>query len=228
MEPVAALSDAESPRDDVVACRASAAASVHVAAGASVTAVAVMTEIVMATPAADAATLSDVASPDWTSACALSTPPPEATKTAPAWHRPGHAFPATTTTSTRPATTAIPSVPPPRLRVPHRRLRPKCAPPPRPVPPPAVPAPWRSSTSRARPDMERRRSRRPKLVYIRTGSPRRLPPAATAFSRAASPRPPPCPPPLGSSTAIVAYLLNIRILGPVAPLTGQYSRGGLN
>jgi len=26
----------------------------------------------------------------------------------------------------------------------------------------------------------------------------------------------------------VAYLLNIRILGPVAPLTGQYSRGGLN
>jgi len=25
-----------------------------------------------------------------------------------------------------------------------------------------------------------------------------------------------------------AYLLNIRILGPVAPLTGQYSRGGLN
>jgi len=28
--------------------------------------------------------------------------------------------------------------------------------------------------------------------------------------------------------AHVAYLLNIRILGPVAPLTGQYSRGGLN
>ena len=28
--------------------------------------------------------------------------------------------------------------------------------------------------------------------------------------------------------APVAYLLNIRILGPVAPLTGQYSRGGLN
>jgi len=28
--------------------------------------------------------------------------------------------------------------------------------------------------------------------------------------------------------AVVAYLLNIRILGPVAPLTGQYSRGGLN
>jgi len=27
---------------------------------------------------------------------------------------------------------------------------------------------------------------------------------------------------------LVAYLLNIRILGPVAPLTGQYSRGGLN
>ena len=26
----------------------------------------------------------------------------------------------------------------------------------------------------------------------------------------------------------VAYLLNIWILGPVAPLTGQYSRGGLN
>jgi len=26
----------------------------------------------------------------------------------------------------------------------------------------------------------------------------------------------------------VAYLRNIRILGPVAPLTGQYSRGGLN
>ena len=26
----------------------------------------------------------------------------------------------------------------------------------------------------------------------------------------------------------VAYLLNIRILSPVAPLTGQYSRGGLN
>jgi len=26
----------------------------------------------------------------------------------------------------------------------------------------------------------------------------------------------------------VAYLLNTRILGPVAPLTGQYSRGGLN
>ena len=26
----------------------------------------------------------------------------------------------------------------------------------------------------------------------------------------------------------VAYLLNIQILGPVAPLTGQYSRGGLN
>jgi len=26
----------------------------------------------------------------------------------------------------------------------------------------------------------------------------------------------------------VAYLLNILILGPVAPLTGQYSRGGLN
>jgi len=26
----------------------------------------------------------------------------------------------------------------------------------------------------------------------------------------------------------VAYLPNIRILGPVAPLTGQYSRGGLN
>jgi len=26
----------------------------------------------------------------------------------------------------------------------------------------------------------------------------------------------------------VAYLLNIRILGPVAPLTGQYSCGGLN
>jgi len=28
--------------------------------------------------------------------------------------------------------------------------------------------------------------------------------------------------------APVAYLLNIRILGPVAPLTRQYSRGGLN
>ena len=28
--------------------------------------------------------------------------------------------------------------------------------------------------------------------------------------------------------ADVAYLLNIRILGPVAPLTRQYSRGGLN
>jgi len=28
--------------------------------------------------------------------------------------------------------------------------------------------------------------------------------------------------------AVVAYLFNIRILGPVAPLTGQYSRGGLN
>jgi len=27
---------------------------------------------------------------------------------------------------------------------------------------------------------------------------------------------------------LVAYLLNIQILGPVAPLTGQYSRGGLN
>jgi len=27
---------------------------------------------------------------------------------------------------------------------------------------------------------------------------------------------------------LVAYLLNIRILGLVAPLTGQYSRGGLN
>jgi len=27
---------------------------------------------------------------------------------------------------------------------------------------------------------------------------------------------------------LVAYLLNIWILGPVAPLTGQYSRGGLN
>ena len=27
---------------------------------------------------------------------------------------------------------------------------------------------------------------------------------------------------------VVAYLLNIRISGPVAPLNGQYSRGGLN
>jgi len=32
----------------------------------------------------------------------------------------------------------------------------------------------------------------------------------------------------GGGTESVAYLLNIRILGPVAPLTGQYSRGGLN
>jgi len=32
----------------------------------------------------------------------------------------------------------------------------------------------------------------------------------------------------GTQTATVAYLLNIWILGPVAPLTGQYSRGGLN
>jgi len=31
-----------------------------------------------------------------------------------------------------------------------------------------------------------------------------------------------------SDRQTVAYLLNIRILGPVAPLTGQYSRGGLN
>jgi len=31
-----------------------------------------------------------------------------------------------------------------------------------------------------------------------------------------------------SADGSVAYLLNIRILGPVAPLTGQYSRGGLN
>ena len=31
-----------------------------------------------------------------------------------------------------------------------------------------------------------------------------------------------------TSAMVVAYLLNIRILGPVAPLTGQYSRGGLN
>ena len=27
---------------------------------------------------------------------------------------------------------------------------------------------------------------------------------------------------------VVAYLLNVWILSPVAPLTGQYSRGGLN
>jgi len=33
---------------------------------------------------------------------------------------------------------------------------------------------------------------------------------------------------LGACRLVVAYLLNIRILGPVAPLTGQYSRGGLN
>ena len=39
------------------------------------------------------------------------------------------------------------------------------------------------------------------------------------------------PPSIGASDSedpTVAYLLNIRILGPVAPLTGQYSRGGLN
>jgi len=32
----------------------------------------------------------------------------------------------------------------------------------------------------------------------------------------------------GRGGQVVAYLLHIRILGPVAPLTGQYSRGGLN
>ena len=31
-----------------------------------------------------------------------------------------------------------------------------------------------------------------------------------------------------AQTLLVAYLLNIWILGPVAPLSGQYSRGGLN
>jgi len=36
------------------------------------------------------------------------------------------------------------------------------------------------------------------------------------------------PPPANVGATVVAYLLHIWILGPVAPLTGQYSRGGLN
>jgi len=73
------LPDAALLSDDGVASRASAAVFVPVGAWALVTAVAVVTATGAAPPAADAATLSDVATPDGATAFALPTPPATAT-----------------------------------------------------------------------------------------------------------------------------------------------------
>jgi len=155
--PAAALPVQASACADGVASLVPAAVSACVAAGALVTAIGA------APPAADdetlpgATPLPDVTTPDRSTAFALSTPTPTGTATAPTRNRPGHAPSATTATATRPATTAIPSLPPPRPPGPFRCLRPGCAPHSRPRPAPAAPAPWSSATSRARPDLGSRR-----------------------------------------------------------------------